>query len=102
MPLSGPAYYALRIFAFRKEIPTNTKENITLNQFCSLVLQEGPINLIPSLKCFIFTVFSKDTHIGQLLRNIAIWPYSHMAIWRRMWPIWVTFEKNSKNAQDLF
>ena len=59
--MAGPPF-----FAFTKEIPKNTKENIGSDHIRSHFSKEGLIALIPSPDCRIFTAFSIDTHIGHL------------------------------------
>ena len=54
---------------FTKEILKNTKENLSSNHFCSHFLQEGPINLIPSLKCCICTAFSRISEKTVIVDN---------------------------------
>jgi hypothetical protein len=70
-------------FAFTKEFLKNTKENMASDHFFFYFSQEGPIDLIPSPDCCIFTACSIDTHIGHLwcYMALAIWPYGYMAIW---------------------
>ena len=73
-------------FAFTKEIPKNTKENIPSDHCCSHVLMEGRISLIPSPDCCIFIAVSKNTHIVHLRRHnshMAIWPFGHYGV---KWP----------------
>jgi hypothetical protein len=64
--LSGPAYYALRIFVFTKETRKNTKENKPSYHFCSHFLQEGQIDIIPLPDCYIYIAVSGDTCIDAI------------------------------------
>jgi hypothetical protein len=80
------------IFAFTKEFPKNTKENLPSDHFCSHLWQDGQIDLLSSPDCHICIGVSANTHNGHLgCHNghmpvwlfdaiMAIWPYSHMAI----------------------
>jgi hypothetical protein len=73
-------------FAFTKEIPKYTKENILSDHFHSHFLLEGRITLIPSPDCFICIAVSKNTRIVHLRRHnshMAIWPFGHYGV---KWP----------------
>ena len=63
------------LFCYIKE---NTKEYMPSQQFCSHFSQEGPINLIPSLDCYICIAIFKDTHISY--PDPICWPYCPIAI----------------------
>ena len=56
----------------------------TMGLFCSHFSQEGPINLIPSLRCYTSNAFSKVTHDDHLPCNIYIDISGHRA---NIWPL---------------
>ena len=67
-----------QIVVKRKEFQINTMENMLSKTCCSHFSQEGPINLIPSLDCYICIAIFKDTHISY--PDSICWPYCPIAI----------------------
>ena len=69
-------------FVNTKELPKNTKEIMTVHQFCFHLLLAGPINLIPLPECF----FHRHPYWPHFIEygNLAIWPYGHILT---IWPI---------------
>ena len=54
------------------------------------------IILVTQQQCCILVALSGHTHIKVILGHTAIWPFGHITMRHKMWPIWVSLERAIK------